>query len=134
MPIQYFDNREITVEQAIDLYKKTSLGERRPVDSPKSFEMMLKHANLIITAWDEDRLVGIARSFTDYVHVVYLSDLAVDEIYQKQGIGKRLIRETHERVGPACKIVLLAAPKATEYYGPVGFEKHPSAWTLSKKP
>ena len=134
MPIQYFDNRKITAEQAIALYRRTSLGERRPVDSPESFELMLKHANLIMTAWDGDRLVGIARSFTDYVYVAYLSDLAVDESYQKQGIGKRLIRETQARLGPKSKIVLIAAPQATEYYGPVGFEKHPSAWTLGKKP
>lgn len=132
MPIQYFANREITAEQAIALYRKTSLGERRPVDSPETFEQMLKHANLIVTAWDENRLVGIARSLTDFVYVAYLSDLAVDESYQKQGIGKQLIKETQANIGPTCKIVLIAAPKATGYYGPIGFEKHPSAWTLGK--
>ena len=112
MPIQYFANREITAEQAIALYRKTSLGERRPIDSPETFEQMLKHANLIVTAWDENRLV--------------------DESYQKQGIGKQLIKETQANIGPKCKIVLIAAPKATGYYGPIGFEKHPSAWTLGK--
>lgn len=69
MPIQYFANREITAEQAIALYRKTSLGERRPVDSPETFEQMLKHANLIVTAWDENRLVGISRTLTDFVYV-----------------------------------------------------------------
>ena len=132
MPIQYFANREITAEQAIALYRKTSLGERRPVDSPETFEQMLKHANLIVTAWDENRLVGISRTLTDFVYVAYLSDLAVDENYQKQGLGKQLIKETQAHIGPKCKIVLLAAPKAREYYGPIGFEKHPSAWTLGK--
>ena len=132
MPIQYFANREITVEEAIALYRKTSLGERRPVDSPEAFAQMLEHANLIITAWDGNHLVGISRSFTDFVQVAYLADLAVDESYQKQGIGKRLIEETRNRLGERCKIVLIAAPKATGYYGPIGFEKHPSAWTLGK--
>lgn len=72
MSIQYFANRKITAEQAIELYRKTSLGERRPIDSPETFEQMLKHANLIVTAWDENRLVGISRTLTDFVYVAYL--------------------------------------------------------------
>lgn len=132
MSIQYFANRKITAEQAIALYKKTSLGERRPVDSPEAFRQMLEHANLLVTAWDGDNLVGLSRTLTDFVYVAYLADLVVDESYQKQGIGKRLIEETQAGTGPKCKIVLIAAPKAREYYGPIGFEQHPSAWTLGK--
>lgn len=132
MSIQYFANRKITAEQAIELYRKTSLGERRPIDSPETFEQMLKHCQPHRNRMGENRLVGISRTLTDFVYVAYLSDLAVDESYQKQGIGKQLIKETQANIGPKCKIVLIAAPKATEYYGPVGFEKHPSAWTLAK--
>ena len=114
MDIDYRVNIPVTVEAAIELYNRSTLGERRPVDRPDIFEGMLKHANLTITAWHGERLVGISRSLTDWSYVAYLADLAVDAEYQKQGIGKRLIEETRQRLWPECMIVLLAAPLANE--------------------
>jgi predicted N-acetyltransferase YhbS len=130
--IVYRDDAQITAAQAIDLYIRSGLGERRPVDNPKTFESMLKNANLTITAWDGDQLIGISRSLTDFEYVAYLADLAVDQKYQRQGIGKQLIEETKTRLGLNCMIVLLAAPKANDYYQHIGFEHNPRAWTLKK--
>ena len=131
--IEYRDDAVITAEQAIDLYKRSTLGERRPIHNVQTFEAMLKHANLTITAWDQEKLVGISRSLTDFAYVAYLADLAVDEQYQRSGIGKQLIEETKVRLGSECMIVLLAAPKANEYYEHIGFEHNPRAWTLKKE-
>ena len=128
--IEYRDNATITAEQAIDLYKRSTLGERRPIHNLQTFEAMLKNANLTVTAWDGEILVGISRSLTDFAYVAYLADLAVDQEYQRSGIGKQLIEETKSRLGPECMIVLLAAPKANEYYEHIGFEHNPRAWTL----
>ena len=130
--IQYRDNAAISAEQAIDLYIRSTLGERRPIHDKSVFEAMLKHANLIITAWDDEKLVGISRTLTDFSYVAYLADLAVDLDYQRQGIGKELIAKTQASLGSDCMIVLLAAPKANEYYEHIGFEHHPRAWTLKK--
>jgi GNAT superfamily N-acetyltransferase len=130
MDIEYRDNATITVETAIDFYRRSTMGERRPVDRPDIFAGMLQHADLLITAWHDDRLVGIARSLTDFTYVAYLADLAVDAEYQRQGIGKRLIEETRSRLGKECMIVLLAAPKANDYYPKLGFEHNPRAWVL----
>jgi GNAT superfamily N-acetyltransferase len=128
--ILYRHDAEITVEQAIDLYKRSTLGERRPVHRPDIFAGMLKHADITITAWDGEKLVGIARTLTDYTYVAYLADLAVDADYQRQGIGKRLVGETKQKLGPECMIVLLAAPQANDYYPKLGFEHNPRAWML----
>jgi len=130
--ITYRDNAKITADQAIDLYIRSTLGERRPVHNVETFKAMLENANLIITAWDGEKLIGISRSLTDFVYVAYLADLAVDQKYQKSGIGKQLIEETQARLGSECMIVLLAAPKANEYYERIGFEHNPRAWTLKK--
>lgn len=130
MKIQYRDDAQITVEVAIDLYKKSTLGERRPIDRPDIFEGMLNNANLIISAWHDNRLVGVSRSLTDFTYVAYLADLAVDAEYQRQGIGGQLIQETKRRLGQECMIVLLAAPKANDYYPKLGFEHNPRAWML----
>jgi GNAT superfamily N-acetyltransferase len=133
MDIEYRDNASLSAEEAIDLFWRSTLGERRPVDRPDIFEGMLKNASLVITAWDGSRLVGIARTLTDFSYVAYLADLAVDAEYQKRGIGKRLIEETRRRLAPECMIVLLAAPKANDYYAALGFEHNPRAWMLRGK-
>ena len=130
--IEYRNDALITAEQAIDLYKRSTLGERRPIHNVQTFEAMLKNANLTVTAWDGAKLVGISRSLTDFSYVAYLADLAVDEQYQRSGIGKQLIEETKALLGPECMIVLLAAPKANDYYEHIGFEHNPRAWTLKK--
>lgn len=91
---------------------------------------MLEHADLLCTAWDGSILVGVARSVTDFEYCCYLSDLAVDENYQKKGIGRELIRLTQSRLGPKATLILLAAPKAEGYYPKVGFERHKSAWII----
>jgi GNAT superfamily N-acetyltransferase len=90
---------------------------------------MLRLANLVVTAWDGGKLVGISRSLSDFCYATYLSDLAVRLDYQRKGIGRRLIEETR-RVGGKANVILLAAPKAREYYPRIGMTQHPSAWTL----
>ena len=131
MSIHYEINRPITADQFIDVLKRSTLGERRPVDEPARIHAMLRHANLICTAWDANELVGVARSLTDFEFCCYLSDLAVDEQYQRKGIGKGLIQTTKSALGAKAKIILLSAPKAEGYYPKIGFEQHKSAWILT---
>ena len=118
--ISYKVGNELPIEQVIDVYRASTLGLRRPVDDQERMQKMLSAANLVITAWDQDSLVGIARSLTDFVFCTYLSDLAVDIRYQRRGIGKELLRRTQEAGGKA-SIFLFAAPAAEEYYKHVGF-------------
>jgi GNAT superfamily N-acetyltransferase len=131
MSIQYFHDRGITPAQFIDVLRRSTLSERRPVHDAGRISDMLAHANLICTAWDSDVLVGVSRSVTDFSYCCYLSDLAVDAAYQKMGIGKRLVEVTQSRLHPQCKIILLAAPKAEGYYPKIGFRHFHSAWILS---
>jgi predicted N-acetyltransferase YhbS len=130
MIIRYRDDAPLTVDAAIELYNRSTLGERRPVHRPDIFAGMLANANLTVTAWDGARLVGISRSLTDFTYVAYLADLAVDADYQNCGIGRALIAETRARLKPECMIVLLAAPQANDYYAKVGFEHNPRAWVM----
>ena len=131
MNIRYEHTRSITDAQFIDILKRSTLGERRPVADPVAIKAMLEHANLLCTAWDGDKLVGVARSVTDFQYCCYLSDLAVDAAYQRKGIGKELIRLTQSQLGENAKLILLAAPRAADYYPRLGFDAHKSAWILS---
>ena len=130
MAIEYSTAKKISAAEFISVLNRSTLGERRPVDDEHCIADMLRHGNLLCTAWDSAKLVGVARSVTDFSYCCYLSDLAVDAAYQQQGIGKGLIRATQQALGPKCKIILLAAPNAVEYYPKVGFTRHNSAWLL----
>lgn len=128
--IDYRYGNQLDLDQVVELYHASTLGERRPVDHRATMKQMIEQANLVITAWDGDLLVGIARTLTDFAYVGYLADLAVRASHQRRGIGIELIRQTRPRMGPNSMLVLLAAPKAVEYYPKVGFTQHGSAWTL----
>jgi GNAT superfamily N-acetyltransferase len=132
--VTYSHSREITCEQFIDVLNRSTLGERRPVANRERIASMLRHSNLLCTGWDGDLLVGVARSVTDFSYCCYLSDLAVDVAYQKRGVGTGLIQATQARLDPQCMIVLLAAPKAEDFYPKIGMTQHRSAWMLLAAP
>ena len=132
MRIEYKINTPISTDQFIQLLIASTLGERRPVDDRACMEGMVRNSNLMVTAWDGVNLVGIARSMTDFHYACYLSDLAVDKKYQRMGIGKKLLSLTQAQLGPQCKLILVAAPAANEYYGHVGFTNNPRCWVLER--
>src|SRR3954469_14097270 len=131
MHITFETSRTISDAEFVDLLRRSTLAARRPVDDPNCIRAMLEHADLLCTAWDGAKLVGVARSVTDFEFCCYLSDLAVDENYQKRGIGRELIHLTQSKLGTKAKLILLSAPKAENYYPKVGFEQHRSAWIIS---
>ena len=132
MNIEYKLNPELTETEFTDILNRSTLGERRPIDDKECINGMLKNADIIVIATENEKIIGVARSITDFNYCCYLSDLAVDEKYQKHGIGQRLIDMTQKQLNEKCKIILLSAPSATEYYPKVGFTQHTSAWTLPR--
>lgn len=130
MLIDYRIGNQLDLDQVIELYRSSTLGERRPVDDRERMAAMLANANLVVTAWDGELLVGISRAVTDFSYATYLSDLAVRVSHQRQGIGKELMRVTQRESGSKTTVILLAAPKAVDYYAHAGFTQHNSAWIL----
>lgn len=120
----------LTVEEFIDVLARSTLAERRPVHDRATIAGMLRNADAIVTARLDGRLVGVSRAITDFAFCTYLSDLAVDEAHQRQGIGRELIRRTHEAAGLHTTLLLLAAPKAQTYYPHIGMNKHESCWLI----
>ncbi|HJS31820.1 MAG TPA: GNAT family N-acetyltransferase [Alphaproteobacteria bacterium] len=128
MSVVYATVDALTAEEFVDVLRRSGLAERRPVDEPQRIAAMLEHGNLIVTARDQSRLVGVARSLTDFSFCCYLSDLAVDHAYQGRGIGRRLIDETRRAVAPHAMVLLLAAPRAMSYYAHIGMPKIDNAF------
>ena len=115
MSIDFSSSRQPTLDEVIELYRASTLGERRPVDQRHVMRGMVDNADITVTAWDDDRLVGIARTLTDYTYCAYLADLAVHLDWQRRGIGTELIEATKRLLEPTCFVTLLAAPAANDY-------------------
>ena len=127
--IIYKVEKTLDPSEFIDVLNKSTLGERRPVNDFERIKKMCDNANLIVIARKDGKLVGVARSITDFVYCTYLSDLTVDIDFQNLGIGKRLIEET-KKAAPQAKIILLSAPAAINYYPKIGMKKHDHCFTL----
>ena len=126
--ISYRVGNDIDVETFIDVVRDSTLGERRPVDDRERMRQMLERANLVVSAWEDERLIGVARSLSDFTYATYLSDIAVRLAYQRRGVGRELIRRTQAEGGRAT-VFLFAAPKAVDYYARIGFAAG-SGWVL----
>lgn len=130
MAITYAIEESIDPAELADVFRRSGLAERRPVDDPGRMAAMAKHANLTITAREGGLLVGIARSLTDFAFCCYLSDLATDRAYQGRGIGRTLIDRTKKAAGDKTTLLLVAAPDAMSYYEHIGMERQNAAWTI----
>lgn len=127
--INYSIEKNLSVAEFKSLLIASTLGERRPVAEEDRLAEMLTHGNLIITARDDGKLIGVSRALTDFAWCTYLSDLAVDVAYQRQGIGKELIRQT-KLAAPQAKLILLAAPAAVDYYPKIGMQSFAHCFLL----
>jgi GNAT superfamily N-acetyltransferase len=131
MALDYRVNVPVTPAQLSDVFR--SAGLSRPVDDLPRLQRMLDGADLTVTAWDGDQLVGVARCLTDGSWCCYLSDLAVASTHQKQGIGKALVDRVRQEIGEEVMLLLLSVPDAMEYYPRLGFEAQPRAWWIPRK-
>ena len=109
------------------------MDERRPVNDKERIQKMLDNCNILVTAWDDDKLIGVSRAVSDFSFCCYLSDLAVDIDYQKKGIGKKLVEETHNVAGDNTSLILLSAPAAVDYYPKIGMEKFHECFIIKRK-
>jgi len=128
--VVYKTHDAVTADEFVAVLDASTLGERRPTGDPGCIRGMLEHADLVVTARLEGKLIGVARSVTDFHFCCYLSDLAVDRAFQRRGVGRALIEHTLSALGPRCHLILLAAPGAVDYYPRVGFTRHDSAWII----
>jgi len=132
--IAYVDEPALGVDEFIDVLRRSTLAERRPVDDRGRIARMLAEADIRLCVRNaEGLLVGVARSLTDFAYCCYLSDLAVDTAFQRRGIGKELIGRTHAIAGLDTTLILLSAPKAMSYYPRIGLTRSERAFTIARR-
>lgn len=126
--IDYAIESGLGADEFVAVLRASTLAERRPVDDRARIERMLRNADVLVTARRGGALVGVSRAISDFSFCTYLSDLAVARDFQGRGIGRELIRRTHEAAGLQTKLILLAAPRAATYYPHIGMARHDSCW------
>jgi ribosomal protein S18 acetylase RimI-like enzyme len=129
--IDFQSEPNLSADEFVEVLIRSGLAARRPVDRREVIQGMLDGADVILTARKQGWLVGVSRAITDFSYCAYLSDLAVDQAFQRRGIGRELIRRTHLAAGLQTTLILLSAPQATSYYPHIGMSRHESCWTLS---
>ena len=129
--IKYVVNGKITASEVANVF--IASGIKRPSEDLNRIQRMIDQADITVTAWNQDKMVGIARAITDFSYCCYLSDLAVDQKYQKMGIGKKLIQFVKDEIGDEVSLILLSAPSAMEYYPRIGLEKLDNAFGIKRK-
>jgi ribosomal protein S18 acetylase RimI-like enzyme len=134
MYVLYQLQPDLSAPEFAGLLRRSTLALRRPIDESQTIEQMLRGADIVMTARVESKLVGVARAITDHAYRTYLSDLAVDVAYQRQGIGKELIRRTHQTAGLSTTLILLSAPVASQYYEQLGMDRHEACFTIARQP
>ena len=128
-----YQSEALFAEDFIDILRRSGLAERRPVDDLERMRQMVEGADLTVTARDGLELIGVARSLTDFAYCCYLSDLAVDRAYQGRGVGRELIRRTHEMAGgERVSLILLSAPDAVDFYPRAGMEPITNGFILRR--
>ncbi|WP_226670406.1 GNAT family N-acetyltransferase [Metabacillus litoralis] len=129
--ITYKVNDEISAVELAEVFKLS--GIKRPVEDLPRLQKMIEHADIIITAREEGKVVGVARAITDYHYCCYLSDLAISREYQGKGIGKKLVSLLREELGEKVALILLASEEAMEYYPKIGFESINNGFKIGRK-
>ena len=127
--LEYHLDRTPALEAIRALYAAAPL--RRPIHDPARIRRMFEGSNVVISAWDGERLVGLLRGWTDFAFDGYVCDLAIHPAYQKAGVGRALLDRTLA-LGEGVQWVLLASPIARDYYAHVGWEEVENGWKMAR--
>jgi N-acetylglutamate synthase-like GNAT family acetyltransferase len=128
----FSDCKDIDAAQLVALYRQAPWANTRNIEDAHE---MLSHTDVVITAWNENRLVGLGRVLTDYVYRASIWDVIVDTTYQGQDIGTEIIQRILQH--PDLKRVELfwLCTRSPDFYEKLGFsskEQTGMVWVRSK--
>ena len=112
----------VKLEDVLHLYQ--AVGWTNYTHQPEMLEQALSHSLVIYVALDGDAVVGLIRLVGDGFSSVFVQDLIVLPIYQRQGIGSALMKEALEDYKDAYQVQLVTdqTERTLEFYRSMGFE------------
>jgi ribosomal protein S18 acetylase RimI-like enzyme len=132
--VTFSEKKDLSPEQLLKLFHQAPWAKDRTLGDARD---MLRHTDLVLCAWDGERLVGFGRVLTDFVYRATIWDVIVDRAYQTQGIGTELVQRilSHPRLR---KVELFwLCTRRPGFYEKLGFsskEQTGMVWSRSKQP
>lgn len=94
MPITYTEEKIFTQDEVQNLFLSVGwISGQYPARLYKA----LMHSSTVITAWDNERLVGLVRLLDDSELTAYMHYVLVDPAYHGQGIAGTMIEMVKEK-------------------------------------
>ena len=118
--IRYSEAGEVSAEKVVALYRANGWSS---AEKPELLHKALVGSHSLVTAWDNERLVGLGNAISDGFLVVYYPHLLVLPEYQGRGIGTELMRRLMARYRGFHQHILVADGRAIEFYRKCGFER-----------
>ncbi|MCI8339292.1 MAG: GNAT family N-acetyltransferase [Lachnospiraceae bacterium] len=99
---------------------------------PERLKKALDHCETVITAWDEDRLVGLINAIDDGELTAYVHYLCVNPEYQGGGIGGELLKQIKDKYRDFLYIIVIAENEGLiAYYKNNGFDHIDGRYVLA---
>jgi GNAT superfamily N-acetyltransferase len=130
MVIHYKDTKRVAAADVARVFHNS--GIRRPFHDLPRLQRMIDHSGLLITAWAGQQMVGVARAVSDFSYCCYLSDLAVDRSYQKQGVGKTLLERLKRKLSDEVSLILISVPEAEAFFLKAGFIRSDRSYIIPR--
>jgi len=120
MAIQIKETNDINIDSIIKLYSTNNWSS---ANKPEILYKALFNSHTLISAWDGEKLVGLANAISDGYLVVYYPHLLVLPNYQGKGIGKQLMEVMCKKYSSYHQQMLTSDINAIEFYKTCGFKR-----------
>ena len=114
------EERELPLDQLIDLYRVNGWSSAAKGEILRS---ALRASHTLITAWLDDRLIGLGNAISDGFLVVYYPHLIVLPAFHGRGVGREIMRLLNEKYRSFHQHILVADAGAIDFYKKCGFTR-----------
>jgi ribosomal protein S18 acetylase RimI-like enzyme len=128
--IMYNTDKKVDYDRLKTLFNEVGWNDK--TDDINRLKTMVENSQIVVTAWDEDTMVGFARCTTDYVFNGQINNVVVDSKYRKKGIGKVLI-DTILDSSKQVTYMLRGSIRNENFYRSLGFEDGPISLIYRRK-
>lgn len=121
MTIDYRTDSSVSAESLAGLYGAVDWSAY--TEDPARLQATVAASLRVVTAWDGERLVGLARDVGDGLSIVYLQDVLVAPDHQRGGVGRELLTRVFAPFADVRQKVLLTddEPRQAAFYESLGF-------------
>ena len=122
MNFEYSFTKSLSAEKVEELYSDVDWTSYTQ-DMPKLMRGIDNSLD-VISAWDEEKLVGLIRTIGDKETIIYIQDILVLKDYKRQGIGRQLMKQILEKYQDVRQIVLLTDSELEQkcFYESIGLK------------